>query len=754
MERQKHYVIVDWVSLVASLLALGLEVTPKQIARLLKDLTLFLGGELVLIAILAADDQGARRAFRDEQYRVELVDNDRRDLIDELHAQIEDQVDRETRVYLTLASDDNAFGPLLRTLIRHKQEVRVLGTARNAGPELRRRECNFLSLDRMLRDSRRKRLAMLIDAENIVYSLKQRGLAVSIPQLAQAARASAERYGQLQWMIAAADWRVMAQSLGVDAQRQFEEQRVETLYEIAKKGGNSSDMRLVGKAHELLQASEAPDVFILQTGDRDFTHLVEAIKRAGKRVIIWGVRGSMSQRMLEIADETEWVDEILGLGHGPAGDCGKPAALPAGTGLDPLVALAIVGESLSQVHGMPWVSPGRLLDAMAPGQVDTEARAAAKQVLARARAEGVLNGEQRPNPRPDAARPTIEALTLNLAHPKVKEARLLIERTRALLRAALGRLPFAAFSYVAGLLERDPDLARAGLVRSRAEQMQLLNLLVEVGLLHKERRTTPYECAALLLPPERPAPAAVDDHETMLRRVVSGADAWMAQRGLDWAPVKALSQRLGGFGQDVFRETLDRLTQSAEAEQRRHENLHGPYPVLGLHLDPQGASVAAVRQERERILAAAQSTAQSLTVEQLHASVGERMTRAQCERWLAVLADEGALARQGGGYVANLAHPLLRGLGSGGAKSVEGEVIDVGGVCELLAEALTDEEITLLIHSYFPKVADQLAEGMNKLRKVALLFEHARKRQQVTYLIERASKYNPRIAQVALQRSA
>jgi hypothetical protein len=164
---------------------------------------------------------------------------------------------------------------------------------------------------------------------------------------------------------------------------------------------------------------------------------------------------------------------------------------------------------------MSWFSPGRLLDAMVPGQMDAEAQMAAQLVLSDAKAQNILNVGQRLKLQLYDTHQAMETLTLNPTHPKVKEAKLLIRRTQAILRGALDRLPFAAFSFVASLLEQDTELAQAGLVRTRPAQIQLLNLLVDVGLICKERRTTPYDCSVLLLPQERLALLTADHPATI-----------------------------------------------------------------------------------------------------------------------------------------------------------------------------------------------------------------------------------------------
>jgi uncharacterized LabA/DUF88 family protein len=749
-------VVIDWDGLLPELREQGLEVPPERLALMLKDMARFLGGELELIAVVPDRDQGALLAFTREHFRILPVEHNRHRVLNDLQEELAERVDasREPPFCLTLVSEENAFSSLAWSFAKLGSQVRVLGTSRGTGHELRKREYNFQALERLLHGMRRKRVVVLIDAENIVYSLREAGMLVDIPALVQAFKDNAIRHGQLLRMIAAADWELMAKSLQLNAQRQFEEERVETLYEISMRGKSSSDMRIVDKAHELLQSNDPPDIFILTTGDRDFRKLIETIQQRGKKVIVWGKKGTVSPRVSEIADVMEWVEDFLVLPSQPNAARSSEPTAPAAP-LDPLVDLALQVEGLAQLRAMPWVSPGRLLETLAPGQVDTTAQAAAKSLLTRAKAEGVLIGQQRPNLRSDAARPTIEALSLNPANPQVQTARLIIERVRVQLRDRLEVLPFVTFSVVASTLERDPELRAAGLARTRPEQMHLLNRLVEIGFMVKVRRTTPYNCTTLILPPERPAPIEADDQATMIRRIITAADAWMAQRNMPWVGLKGLHLHLGKFGDSAFREAIDQLIRDGEAESQQHENPRGPHPVRGLHLNPQGGTVAAVRQEREQILATLRRANQPLSVEQLQAASGDPGNH--CTRWASVLSDEGALFRQEGAYALNHTHILVRGeIAAQEPRDANvPEPVESGTLRDLITEALNDEELTALTHDYFLPVYEQFTGEMSRTRKVHLLVEHVIRRNQIRQLLDRASKYNAaRVTELAARWAA
>lgn len=361
-------------------------------------------------------------------------------------------------------------------------------------------------------------------------------------------------------------------------------------------------------------------------------------------------------------------------------------------------------------------------------------------------------------------------------------------------------MPYVTFSYVANGMGMDTELEKAGLARTRAEQMHWLNLLVEAGFLLKERRTTPHNCTVLWLPKENPTPAAPDDPETMVRRLVTRADTFMMQRSLDWVALGWLHKQLLGFGNTVFQEMVDRLTQAGEAEKQHHENPNRPQPTLGLHLDPQGATVAAIRQERESILATLNEKAadgKALSIESLQAHLGEELQPDVCARWVAVLADEGVLLRRGDVYHLNRNHTLLRELldsetqaspiamenGSVGQlvagapsdeeptalthdhalleKPSEGETqvppvtVESGDLRQLVTEALSDEELTTLTFDRFRTVYERFAEGMPKSKKVHMLVEYVERRGLVQRLLAELRQMNPvRVAEFVPQMAA
>lgn len=75
---------------------------------------------------------------------------------------------------------------------------------------------------------------------------------------------------------------------------------------------NSADNQLIADcikdAHTF-----SPDIVILVSGDGDFAYLVSNLQKSGIKVIIFALRGNVKQKMIELADEFHFIDELADL---------------------------------------------------------------------------------------------------------------------------------------------------------------------------------------------------------------------------------------------------------------------------------------------------------------------------------------------------------------------------------------------------------------------------------------------------------
>jgi hypothetical protein len=660
----KLYQVLDWDSVQKELNRQETQVDPKEIIKALTAQAQVLDEELHAYAIVAQDDQEAMMAFENEGFQVlRVLPGTRQRVLDRLKRELEDCAFSSGGdvFWLTLVTADPSLESLLRCFVRLKHRVRIWGPETSTPHELRLGEYKFLPLEKVIPGLRIRSAVVLIDWENISIGLQNAGWTLNPEIIADVFRKRASRHGKVRDIYAYADWGALVRTQGQNIQRELEMGGIKTRYVVSIRGKSSSDMEIVDKVHELLQSEEMLDVLILATGDRDFQSVIQtARQRHNKTVVLWGKKGSTSPKVTEVADVVEWVDDFLPAPRQAPVQSGEKAALAASQGIDRLVELIIRISGVLRSNRWEWISPSKLVNCLVRSSNDQALRREAYELVRHAKAEGILHSEERPNPRADTENPTVEALQLNEKHPVVQSSCHVIERVYECIRYALEvrRMPWVTFSYVANGMERDQSLAQAPMARTKEERNRWLNVMIEARLLIAEKRTSPQTCTVLSIPIE---PAMEDDLATMVRRIVTSSDSFMAQRGWDWVPLKWLHQRLGPCGDSAFKETIQVLLDAGEATQQYHENERLGRQTLGLHLAQTADMVVALRRERQHILATLQTPidVQPLTAERIETRL-EALQPELITPWMRVLIDEGVIHCDNGTYSINRDHTLIK----------------------------------------------------------------------------------------------
>jgi uncharacterized LabA/DUF88 family protein len=172
--------------------------------------------------------------------------------------------------------------------------------------------------------------ALLIDWENLKFSLKERDVLPNV----SAIRDAAESFGRVVVARAYADWQdgwhhgdpsnlyaAGIEPIYVPTRRYWEDTNSE-------KRKNSVDVKLTADCIELCHNHESITMYVLVTGDQDFLHVVNTLRPYGKRVVIVGVSWSTSARLAERVDNVIYYDrevdpiepETLDNGKEPAVD--------------------------------------------------------------------------------------------------------------------------------------------------------------------------------------------------------------------------------------------------------------------------------------------------------------------------------------------------------------------------------------------------------------------------------------------------
>lgn len=150
------------------------------------------------------------------------------------------------------------------------------------------------------------KVGLFIDLENIRYELIKRGREFDPQRLIQKAR----KYGLVKVAYAYADFSKQPELL----QGKFEAsmiKRVDVPLRQRDDGRlqSSADLHMVMDIFETVLFNDDIETFILGTGDKDFTRVsAMLVNRFGKRVVICGVPGSISQVLSESATVLDPLD--------------------------------------------------------------------------------------------------------------------------------------------------------------------------------------------------------------------------------------------------------------------------------------------------------------------------------------------------------------------------------------------------------------------------------------------------------------
>ncbi len=102
-----------------------------------------------------------------------------------------------------------------------------------------------------------------------------------------------------------------------DRYKQHKRQMHEAAFELIEiphvsySGKNSADIRLVVDALDLCYVKKHVDVFVIVSGDSDFSPLVSKLRENNKRVIGLGVKSSTSDLLIDNCDEFIYYDDLV-----------------------------------------------------------------------------------------------------------------------------------------------------------------------------------------------------------------------------------------------------------------------------------------------------------------------------------------------------------------------------------------------------------------------------------------------------------
>lgn len=149
-------------------------------------------------------------------------------------------------------------------------------------------------------------IAVFLDLDNLVIGAKQINLDFDINLVL--AKIKELTNGRIVMRRSYGDWRQSAKLMQDLAGAGFTTQSAVRLNNYSK---NVADMQIVVDAMETLVDNRQFSTYVLMTGDRDFTPLVQTLRKRGKQVIGVGVQQATSSSFAELCDQYLYYEQIV-----------------------------------------------------------------------------------------------------------------------------------------------------------------------------------------------------------------------------------------------------------------------------------------------------------------------------------------------------------------------------------------------------------------------------------------------------------
>ena len=149
-------------------------------------------------------------------------------------------------------------------------------------------------------------VAIYLDLDNIVIGAKQANLPFDINLILQHVKQLTK--GRIVLRRSYGDWRQSQQLLKELASAGFTTQSAVRLNNFSK---NIADMQIVVDTMDTLIDGHQYSTYVLVSGDRDFTPLVQSLRKRGKQVIGMGIRHTASRSFVDLCDLYVFYEDIV-----------------------------------------------------------------------------------------------------------------------------------------------------------------------------------------------------------------------------------------------------------------------------------------------------------------------------------------------------------------------------------------------------------------------------------------------------------
>lgn len=524
-----------------------------------------------------------------------------------------------------------------------------------------------------------KNVAVYVDFENIAISLNEQGFTVNLDHLISQFVIQARAHGQVVKMAAYAPWglRGSLPPLVDSAGREVADEapsrlllaNIDPVFNLP--GKNSADMRIAKDVITDANHTDAADVYILASGDRDFNDVLNSLKARNKTVIVWGVRGSTSRQlennpnliMEYIEDFTNLqTHQALGSSQSAVQDSDITAFTPSQWS-----SVIVQFDRLAQAIDSE-VMPARQLVGQLQEVGAVISRPRGDDLVSQAMSLGILkavsaNGN----------------ITISANHPVVEKTRLIRDRIVMRVVNTLGvrNWEYVNYGFLLKGLAMDRDLDRPGCNYSDQWRSDWIDCLVREHVLLRElvpHRHNPddlvpvikvqpdYQISsaglASMLEDEEGKPAHTwagitlselerlePDIANMARRVVVSVEQFTSFRGFSWCPLGSLHRRLRPFDTGMsFQRAVEYLIENEGGEVSEYPNPQSDFMTKGISLKPNSKLCRTILSERDtfvRLLLTLYD--KNMVISEQNIRQVDSTTRWDLELWFSIMESENVL---------------------------------------------------------------------------------------------------------------
>ncbi|MDZ4771014.1 MAG: NYN domain-containing protein [Chloroflexota bacterium] len=636
------YLIVDVDNLLEHFRSLGIQIDLQELAVGLRAGAALAAGLMSkeqLKAVAVADWDGTipkprpdpQYVFKAAGYETFAV-HDRANIADALALQYF-QFDPDPVDELILATTDSQLMPLIRQVkLSRSARIRMWGSRDILGGTEFADQVIFQPLETLLGIQQTKNVALYIDFENISISLAEQGYVVNLDQLIDSFLRQGRAHGNVVKMAAYAPWGTRGslppmvddngREVTEDAPNRLMQRNIDPVYSLA--GKNSADMRI---ARDIITDSghtDAGDIYIVASGDRDFKDVINTLRSRNKSVILWSVQGTLSRQLGNNPDLLiEYVENFANL---QTHQSLSLAALQTATddtdttGFTPSQWSSVILQldRHIQENEVEALTRKKLIDLLVEvGAVVSRPRG--EDLVAQAVSIGIL---RRMSGR--------DRLALSLAHPIVEKT--LLIRDRIVMRVqntlAVRSWEYVNYGFLLKGLAMDRELERGGMNYSDQWRSDWIDCLVREQVLVREivpHRHNPEDVVPVIkLNPDYKLPAskttavpATDEEmnwegitlpelergepETadMCRRIIVSVEQFTSFRNFTWCPLGSLHKRLRQYdGNMNFQRGVEYLLENGASQVREYPNPQNEFFTKGISLTVESPIVRTVLAER------------------------------------------------------------------------------------------------------------------------------------------------------------